>query len=59
MKEQRIIRNNNSRYSSPLIVIPKKVDNLEKKYMMIVDYRNFNEVAINDKYPLSLTLNLY
>ena len=36
MEEQGIIRKSNSRYSSPLIVIPKKIDNSGKKKFRIV-----------------------
>lgn len=53
MEEQGIIRKSYSRYSSPLIVIPKKMDNSgERKYRIVIDYRKLNEVTIDDKYPL-------
>lgn len=53
MEKQGIIRKSNSRYSSPIIAIPKKTDNSGKqKYRIVVDYRKLNQVTIDDKYPL-------
>lgn len=53
MEEQGIIRKSFSKYSSPIIVIPKKKDNSGvQKYRIVVDYRRLNQVTIDDKYPL-------
>lgn len=53
MEDQGIIRKSRSKYSSPLIIIPKKIDNSgEKKYRLVIDYRKLNEVTVDDKYPL-------
>lgn len=53
MEAQGIIRKSNSKYSSPIIVIPKKKDNSGKqKFRIVVDYRRLNKVTIDDKYPL-------
>lgn len=53
MEKHGNISKSNFRYSSPLIVIPKNMDNLGKrKYRIVVDYKKLNEVTIDDKYPL-------
>lgn len=53
MEFQGIIRKSKSKYSSPLIVIPKKTDNSgKKKFRIVIDYRKLNEVTIDDKFPL-------
>ena len=53
MEEQGIIRPSFSKYSSPIIVIPKKTDNSGlEKFRIVVDYRKLNQVTIDDKYPL-------
>lgn len=53
MEAQGIIRKSNSRYSSPLIVVPKKSDNSgQKKFRIVIDYRRLNEVTVDDKFPL-------
>lgn len=53
MLEQNIIRPSNSPWSSPIWVVPKKLDASGKqKWRVVVDYRKLNEKTINDKYPL-------
>lgn len=53
MEKQGIIRKSKSRYSSPIIVIPKKIDNSGiQKYRIVVDYRRLNQITIDDKYPI-------
>lgn len=53
METQGIIRKSRSRYSSPIIVVPKKTDQSGKpKFRIVVDYRRLNQVTIDDKYPM-------
>lgn len=53
MLRQNIIRPSNSPWSSPIWVVPKKVDATQKqKWRIVVDYRKLNEKTIGDKYPL-------
>lgn len=53
MLDQRIIKDSNSAWSSPLWVVPKKKDATgQVKYRVVIDYRNLNEVTIGDAYNL-------
>lgn len=53
MLEQGIIRPSDSAWSSPIWVVPKKVDASGKqKWRIVVDFRKLNEKTINDKYPI-------
>lgn len=53
MLDQGIIRESNSPYCSPIVVVPKKPDiSGQKKYRIAIDYRNLNEITIADKYPI-------
>lgn len=47
-----LIEPSQSSYNSPIVLVPKKSYNGEKKYRMCIDYRNINKKLIADKYPL-------
>ncbi|GJQ70538.1 hypothetical protein Trydic_g221, partial [Trypoxylus dichotomus] len=53
MLKQNIIQPSASPWSSPLWVVPKKLDaSGEKKWRIVIDYRKLNNVTIGDAYPL-------
>lgn len=53
MLNQNIIRPSHSPWSSPLWVVPKKLDSSGKqKWRIVIDYRRLNEKTIDDRYPL-------
>lgn len=53
MLDQGIIRPSYSPWSSPLWVVPKKLDASGKvKWRIVIDYRKLNAKTIGDKYPL-------
>lgn len=53
MLKEGIIRNSNSEWNSPLLVVPKH-DNegLIKKWRVVTDFRKINEVTVGDAFPL-------
>lgn len=53
MLDQNIIQPSSSPWSSPIWVVPKKLDASGKqKWRVVIDYRKLNEVTIGDSYPL-------
>lgn len=53
MLDQGIIQNSFSPWSSPIWVVPKKLDaSGRKKWRLVIDYRKLNEHTVDDKYPL-------
>lgn len=53
MIEQGIIKKSKSPYCSPIWIVPKKMDASGKqKFRLVIDYRNLNEITIDDKFPI-------
>lgn len=53
MLNQKIIRPSYSPWSSPVWVVPKKLDASGKtKWRVVIDYRKLNDKTIGDKYPI-------
>lgn len=53
MLQQNIIRHSKSPWSSPIWIVPKKLDSQgNRKWRIVVDYRKLNERTIDDRYPI-------
>ena len=53
MLEQGIIQPSNSPWSSPIWIVPKKLDaSGQQKWRVVIDYRKLNDVTIGDTYPI-------
>ena len=53
MLDSKIIQNSSSPWSSPIWIVPKKLDASNKrKWRVVIDYRKLNEQTIDDKFPL-------
>lgn len=51
--DNKIIQPSISPYSSPVWIVPKKVDaSGKKKWRLVIDYRKLNDKTVEDKYPL-------
>ena len=51
--EKDVIRKSFSPWSSPIWVVPKKLDaSNEKKFRMVIDYRKLNAKTVDDKFPI-------
>lgn len=48
LKKNKMIRNSNSKYSSPVVIVKKK-DGSER---MCVEYRQLNKATIKDRYQI-------
>lgn len=53
MLEQNIIEPSSSPWSSPIWVVPKKLDASQtQKWRVVIDYRKLNDITIGDTYPI-------
>lgn len=52
MVEDKIIRPSTSPFNSPILIVPKKSTNDEKKWRLVVDFCQLNNNIIADKFPL-------
>lgn len=53
MLKEGIIEETRSKWSAPLLIVPKKVDqNGNKKWRVVIDYRQLNKQIQDDKFPL-------
>lgn len=53
MLKEGVIEPARSEWSSPILLVPKKIDNSgEKKWRLVIDYRKLNDRIRDDKFPL-------
>lgn len=53
MLDNDIIEETISEWSSPVLLVPKKIDKSnEKKWRLVIDYRKLNNKIQDDKFPL-------
>lgn len=48
-----LIETSTSSYNSPILLVPKKGTNSEKKWRLVVDFRQLNKQILADKFPLT------
>lgn len=53
MLQDGIIQNSISPWTSPIWIVPKKIDSSGKpKWRLVIDYRKLNEKTVDDKFPM-------
>lgn len=52
MLNEKIIEPSVSPYNSPILLVPKKTGDGEKKWRLVVDFRQLNKKVMADKFPL-------
>lgn len=52
MLSEKIIQPSTSPFNSPILLVPKKSEKEEKKWRLVVDFRQLNKNVIPDKFPL-------
>ena len=51
--QEGIIEESNSPWNSPILLVPKKLDDSgQQKFRCVVDYRKLNEKTVGNAYPL-------
>jgi len=53
LQKENIIEPSVSSYNSPLLIVPKKNTSDQKKWRLVVDFRQLNKRIMNDKFPLT------
>lgn len=51
--DEKLIEASTSPYNSPLLLVPKKSLDGEKKWRLVVDFRQLNKKIVDDKFPLT------